>query len=674
MKFMQLGKKALLITSILSMVNSVSYAEWQALNRESGKNVNFSVAVQRTNEQLVNVTVPGYDLTTQEIDGEVYSVIRVPGYPGLTEEGNPDVPRIAANFIIPSHQAPAVQVVSDDYVDIQLTHPLISSKGNFTRDISPENVPYTFSDVYEKDEFYPRDFVASVSEPFVVNKVDGVNIHLNFFQYNPVTKVLRIHNNVQLSMDNPVQKSIDTKVVPTFVNQMLGSFKNFDAVAQSYRIEPSVEADRMLVICYDDFVEAAKPFVEWKKKTGIPVKMVTLSEVGTTAEDIRDYVRNEFEAGGLGYLHLIGDVEQIPTLRGTVERAHSDQSYGLLAGDDWYLDIIVSRFSAKTAEKVAYQVAKTIQYEAHPFTGEKAAFYTKGVGIASNEGNPKDWEYANELRDALLGFTYDSVDQIYDPSANPAKVAEAVNAGRSVMNYIGHGSSTSWVSSGFNTGHIAKLSNGYQMPYIWSVACVNGDFAGYRESFAEAWLNAGGENDVKGAVAIAAASTNMQWIPPLHWQAEINKELVPKGDYKSFGGLSLNGMAKIAEVYGPTSKSFKMFVEQTNNFGDGSLGIRYTQPVELLVSNIRFTDSMVHATVTDKSGKKMAGMKVTAYNKDLDTVKTGLTDASGNVALDFSGTDVKELAITVTGTNVVPVVDKKVRQVLHFNNFEELYQ
>ena len=101
---------------------------------------------------------------------------------------------------------------------------------------------------------------------------------------------------------------------------------------------------------FDDFAEAAKPWVDWKKKSGIPVKFVKFSEVGSTAEDIQSFhVQQEFIKGGLSFLHLIGDVEQIPTLRGTVERAHSDQTYGLLAGDDWFLDIVVSRFSAKSS-------------------------------------------------------------------------------------------------------------------------------------------------------------------------------------------------------------------------------------------------------------------------------------------------------------------------------------
>ena len=49
-------------------------------------------------------------------------------------------------------------VVSTDYVDIPLEHPLLSSKGHFTRDINPNDVSYTFSDTYQKDEFSQTNY------------------------------------------------------------------------------------------------------------------------------------------------------------------------------------------------------------------------------------------------------------------------------------------------------------------------------------------------------------------------------------------------------------------------------------------------------------------------------------------------------------------------------------
>ncbi len=667
------AQRPLFLSGVFGVLAASSFAEWQTLDRSGGNKIGYSVRADRQANQAVTVTVPGYSLETKVVDGKTYSVVTVPEYPGMTEAGNPDVPRVAANFLIQDGQVPNVTVMSDDYVDIKLEHPLIASKGHLTRDISPDSVPLTFSEVYEKDAFYPNDVLASVSEPFTIHNIDGVNIHFNFFQYNPVTQTLRIHKKVELSLESTSpNRFVVQKQVPSFVSNMLqDSFINFEAVAPAMRMEKASESGRMVIICYDDFTEEMAPFVEWKRKSGLDVKMVKMSEVGSTAEDIKAFVQAEFDAGNLSYLHLVGDVEQIPTLRGTVERAHSDQSYGLLAGDDWYLDIIVSRFSAQTADKVAYQVAKTVNYESNPDVN--GDWYAKGVGIASNEGNPKDWEYANTLRDGLMAFTYTEIDQIYDPKGNRQMVADAVNNGRSVINYIGHGSSTAWVSSGFSTYDIPKLTNGNMLPYIWSVACVNGAFAGSRESFAEAWLNAGGEDDVKGAVAVAAASTNMQWVPPLHWQARLNLELLPAKNDRTFGGLSLGGMSAIAEKYGPTSKSFKMFVEQTNNFGDGSLMVRYEKPAAASLKNVSYErNGMLNASVVTEGNRAASGLTVTVYDKSMNIFTVKKTDDMGNINIDFDGANASELYMTVTGNNIVPIVDHKIRDA-RSTNFEKLY-
>ncbi|MCO4783337.1 MAG: hypothetical protein KC646_13510 [Candidatus Cloacimonetes bacterium] len=665
--FLKNGKKGLFLAGLATVLTSSSFADWQSLNQgislnNASKDINFSVSFgKKQSSQMINVSVPGYELNTKVVDGKTYSVINIPNFVSLSQEGNPDVPAVSTNYLVSDNASPEITIASDDYVDIKLDHPLISSKGHMTRDINPETVDYTFSDVYQEDAFFPSTPLAEVSDTFVMHNVTGVNIGFNFFQYNPKTQTLRVHNNVSLSMSGALEKTETKKEVPSFLGNVLESgFINYDLMSAPLGVDKVSETGRMVVIVHDEFAETAQAYVDWKKKTGLEVSLVKMSTVGSSADDVKAFVQSEFDKGGLSFVQLMGDVEHIPTLRGTVERAHSDQSYGLVAGNDWYLDIVVSRFSVKTAEKLAYQIAKTISYEAYPQTGADAAWYKKATGIASNEGNPKDHVYMEEIKTGLMDFTYDEVDGIYDPSANASKVADAVNAGRSVINYLGHGSSTMWVSSRFNVQDVYKLRNGRALPYIWSVACVNGTFAGARESFAEAWLNSGDEENFAGASAIAAASTNMQWVPPIHWQAKINLALLQKGEHKTFGALNLTGMSVIAEKYGATSKSFKMFVEQTNNFGDGALQVRFDTPKAIGLDSLRTEGSTFQTSVKSKDGRAVSDLNVSVYNSDLTFVRSSTTDASGAVSIDLGDNRATDLFMTVTGTNIVPIVDQKV--------------
>ena len=94
---LSLGTKVLAISGLL-LSSSTSFAEWQSLSRD-GEQIGFNVVMGKKANQLVNVTVPGYDLQKREVNGKTYTVISVPEYPGITEKGNPDVPRLSANFI-----------------------------------------------------------------------------------------------------------------------------------------------------------------------------------------------------------------------------------------------------------------------------------------------------------------------------------------------------------------------------------------------------------------------------------------------------------------------------------------------------------------------------------------------------------------------------------------------
>ena len=139
---------------LFSLLAGPSSAQWVALS-QGNTSISHTVSSDQRSQQQVTVSVPGYEINVIEVDGKKYSVVTVPDHPTLTVKGDPDLPRVSANYLISQDQIPSIQSVTTEYEDIKLEYPLISSKGHFTRDISPETVPYTFSDTYQKDAFYP---------------------------------------------------------------------------------------------------------------------------------------------------------------------------------------------------------------------------------------------------------------------------------------------------------------------------------------------------------------------------------------------------------------------------------------------------------------------------------------------------------------------------------------
>ncbi len=95
----------------------------------------------------------------------------------------------------------------------------------------------------------------------------------------------------------------------------------------------------------------------------------------------------------------------------------------------------------------------------------------------------------------LGGFT--QVDKINGPVATPQTLINSLNDGRYVLNYIGHGSGTSWSNTGFSVTNAYQLANGWKNPYLCDVACLNGNFT-LNECLAEALLRAGDTANPKG--------------------------------------------------------------------------------------------------------------------------------------------------------------------------------
>ena len=576
----------------------------------------------------------------------------------------PQLPRYTAMVMINPTLHPVFRVKSIQSEIIDLNAPVVPSKGNFTRNINPANVAYHYGSVYNKDAWYPSDEnLVKMGKPFIFRAIRGVNLVVNPIQYNPVQNKLRIHRRLKviITSDNkPAKNIIKTQAPISKIYEPIykNVFVNFKQKAS--KLPRLGENGRLLIICYDDFMSAMKPFVDWKRKCGMEVKLVPVSEAGKTNTAIKAFIQNEYNQGNLTDILLVGDAEQVPTNKGVKERADSDPCYTKLAGDDQVPDCIISRLSASTVEGVKYQVAKFVNYEEYPT--RDTAWYTKAMGIASNQGSPADYERCNQLRTPLLGWNFKSVDQIYDPTATKSQVADAVNEGRSLINYIGHGGPTLWGTTRFSNRDCAKLHNGWKMPVIWSVACVNGQFVG-KTCFAEAWMRAGDIEHPAGAISFFGSSTNQEWVPPCVVQAEINSNLTVNEKYKTIGALAMNGIMKGLEVYGADPKgSGVMMLEQWHVFGDCTMLYRFKAPKEVSVNSkaTKSNDAVaVKVNVTNKAGDSVSNARVTLYTAGVKNVHVATTNDNGEAVITMPK-EFSEGYITVFGSDIVPVVDQKI--------------
>jgi hypothetical protein len=566
-----------------------------------GKSSNrVEVVASRGDACILDVTIGKFEQHPVMINGEKYYSISLPGETLAKEKGNPELPTLARSISIPGESGVYAKVLESRYVDYKM--PIAPSKGILTRDIDPQKIPYSFSDVYKKNRFHPQS-IATVGEPYLLREVRGVAVTLSPFAYNPVTKTLRVYTQLTIALvfegedDRNTLKRDKTALNPYFAPLYQEHFVNLYDISDLLDILTPDDVI-MLVIADDDFTDEMAPFVHHKNDMGLTTVMVSMSEVGTDAVDIQDYIQDYYDAhDSLTYVLLVGDNAQIPTP--VYLGGGSDPSYSLVSGADNYPDIFIGRFSAETEAQVETMVERSIVYE----TSSKGTWFHNGMGIASNQGpgddGEDDYQHLRHIAGVLTGWHYTDIGEFYDGSqgggdaaGNPTagSIETAVNGGASIINYTGHGSTTSWSTSGFSNTDVNNLTNDNQLPFIFSVACANGNFTG-STSFAEAWLRA--RNDTTGnptgAIGFYGSTINQSWSPPMEAQDEFNNMLAAE-THASLGVLCYNASAAMMDAYGSGNgaSGTNMFLTWTL-FGDPSITVGPVCDPALPIPELAFT-------------------------------------------------------------------------------------
>lgn len=599
-----------------------------------------AISVQSTGDiTTLHYILGAFSTTPVEINDDTYVQITLGQETNSLIAGAPDLPSISRSIIIPNTATMNIRILAASYVEYDNIH-VAPSKGNLPRTIDPAEVPYEFGPVYTQNTWYPTR-IAELQEPYYLRDFHGQVVTIHPFQYNPAAATLRFYNDitVEISPSSPITVSSNSQLPVKVDSDFLPIYEHHFINFNTAKYTPVSDQGNMLVITYDNFWGSMVPFVQWKNLKGIPTKMVNVSTIGD-ANAIKSYIANYYNTTGLTFVLLVGDAAQVPTLY--ANGGASDPSYSYIVGNDHYPDLFVGRFSAENIAQVQTQVNRTITYERDPKAG--ATWYKNGTGIGSQYGPGDDglydWQHIKRIRGLLLNFTYTYVDEFYGGSQGgndspgdptPSMISTALNQGRSIINYCGHGSQTSWGTSGYSNSDVNALVNDNMLPFITSVACLNGDFVS-GTCFAEAWLRATHNGQPTGAIGAYMSSVEQSWDPPMEAQDEFNDILVglyANNTKTTFGGLCYNGAMAMNDQYGPDGWAM---TDAWIVFGDPSVQVRTDTPATMIVthdSNIPYGATTFELTVPGVSNALCA----ISYEGRL--LGNGYTDATGHAIIQF---------------------------------------
>lgn len=330
----------------------------------------------------------------------------------------------------------------------------------------------------------------------------------------------------------------------TFEDQVVASTSYWAGAAGAYLAVNSITEDNpsdlrselngadYIVITHADFAQAIAPLAAYRASTGLRVLVADVQDVydefgygvvgAHPIHDFLDFAFYHWQGLRPAYVLLVGDghydpknylgygrVSYIPPYLVPVDpwigETSADNRYVTLEGDDTFPDLSIGRLPVNSAAEAAVVVAKTLQYEQSPAPGD---WKTKVLFVADDQDAGGDFDGLSEALIACCLPPSYSADKVYYLITHPSPtqvrqaIASAINQGRFLVNYIGHGATSTWGAEYlFRATDVGSLTNATMQPVVLSMTCKDGYFiepyVGAGNSMAESLVRADG----KGAVA-----------------------------------------------------------------------------------------------------------------------------------------------------------------------------
>ena len=560
----------------------------------SGFKVKFKNIQKEDELYQIDFLLEDFKINNRIIDGKNWAIIDFKGNVHTMRKGFAKLPMISTSINLNHQDVVKVEIVSDSYQDYHLKNHLLPSKGAMKRSETPDKISYSIDKKSITNLWYPEKKYI-VSAPYIIRDLKGINIYLFPFRYKASSKTLRIYSKVVFKIIRVKNKSVNSlsiknrklrgnRILPVMDSIYSSFFINYKGIRKENKRKEINDLGKILVLYPDRYKQAINPYIEYKRQKGYFVYEKKVSRGTNVKNIIKNFYNKDKD---ILYVQLVGGWKDIKSDIWSHPASGSgpmDPRLGCVAGDDYYPDLAVGRFVAKKPVDITTQVNKTIMYD----TSKYASWQKKAIGIASSEdkrGDDRETDkgHINIIKNyRLLNTTYDNVYEGYGRRAKSKNISRWINSGVGLINYMGHGEVSRWVTSNFSTSHIRRLDNWNMLPIIVSGACLNGAFHKSKHSFAAAWL----QKNNGGAIGAWMSTVKMSWTPPMRGQDYFNDLFTGGYDYR-FGpgeGITTNSGASILGIIAMHAGNLMYRESPTNDdlealstwtvFGDSSLKVR----------------------------------------------------------------------------------------------------
>ena len=522
-------------------------AQREGLSVEQSTRSGLSMRHSLKQLHILNITDNGY--TGDVIQGG--TGISLPA-----NEGEPNLPSFSRFVAIPNGANAHIEMGYRSMTTIANVDLLPAAPIKFDTDDSPNTYEKNLS-IYNKNAFFPEQPV-TISEPFSLRGVQTVAITVAPYQYNPVTKELRVYDDMQFDVrfDGGNGEFGDTRLRSPYwdpiLMQNLANYNQLPSIDYEARMQEWVNnrptgCEYLIVIPNNEgFRQYAEQLRDFRIQQGILTEVKSLSDMGcTTTNEMKSYFHNAYNTWDIPPVAvlLLGDHNTNMSVGIPAEYTFHSQNYGNCITDNGYADVTgdllpemaFSRLVAANVNEAQMMVSKQLEYEytnpnldassyEHPITAlgwqtERWFQICSEVvgGYWRNQG--KDPVRINAIYSGYPGNQWSSNQNTYmvvnyfgpnglgyipaTPSelggwtgGTAAQVVNAVNSGCMLLQHRDHGYYQGWGEPDFSNSHVAQMTNVGKMTFVNTINCQTGTFDHTPECLIEAFMRrtSGGQN------------------------------------------------------------------------------------------------------------------------------------------------------------------------------------
>ncbi|MCF7811725.1 hypothetical protein K9N50_12130, partial [bacterium] len=396
-----------LLFSILLIISSNTLASDRA-----SLNLDNKVTILSADNRLISMNFELSDLEIREIikGNSTFEACTILGEGMTCDNGKPILPAISRFVVVPPNAGLELVVNAGE--------PRIVKASNPPEVWDDENLTgYIHADLSD-NEIYPS-VIAEMSEPVVIRGVRLVKVTSYPVRYDKSTDSYLEYDHIQTELHFTNEEPVNPALHPNRRNRSSQFLKFIEALAINgenvRRDEPDDEIQpyvgHYLIVTHENCLEYAAPFIEWRRKSGYKVDILSLSSNDAGNPDavknaIQDYYdsylddgidpfdnilligdRSSYNMGGVGsVLNAYSGV----TIWGGAP--HADYKYACLEGHDNIPDVGFSRWPNGNRDLMELVVGKTLAYETTPPMDAPEWFNKTGV-YSQHWGNSQyyDW-------------------------------------------------------------------------------------------------------------------------------------------------------------------------------------------------------------------------------------------------------------------------------------------